>query len=109
MSDDWLDALRRACNESTQAAVARRLGLSPATVSQVLKGVYNADLTAVEQRVRGALMHETVACPVLGEIKKDKCLDHQARPQRFCAVNPLYMRLSRTCPDCPFSKNRTKG
>jgi transcriptional regulator with XRE-family HTH domain len=100
---EWLAALRRACKESPQAAVARRLGVSPATISQVLKGTYRADLSGIEQRVRGALFGETVDCPILGDIKRNVCLDWQDKP--FAATNELRVMLYRACRDgCPYSK-----
>lgn len=100
---DWLAALRQACSKDSQAAVARRLGVSPATVSQVLKGSYKADLGGIEQRVRGALLGETVTCPILGDIKRNVCLDWQAKP--FAATNELRVMLYRACRDgCPHSK-----
>jgi DNA-binding transcriptional regulator YdaS (Cro superfamily) len=99
----WLAALRLACEKDSQAAVARRLGLSPATISQVLKGTYKADLSGVEQRVRGAILGETVDCPILGDIRRHVCLDWQAKP--FAATNEQRVRMFRACRDgCPYSK-----
>ncbi|MFO1417285.1 MAG: hypothetical protein U1E83_01310 [Methylotetracoccus sp.] len=102
----WLGALRLACEKSSQATVARRLGVSPATVSQVLKGTYRADLGGIEKRVRGALLGETVECPILGSIRTNICLDWQAKP--FAATNELRVMLYRACRDgCPHSKLRS--
>lgn len=99
----WLDVLRRACEKNSQAAVARRLGLSPATVNQVLKGSYKGSLRAVEERVRGALMGLTVDCPILGDIRRNVCLDWQAKP--FAATNEQRVMLYRACRSgCPHSK-----
>lgn len=102
---DWLVALRDACVASTQAAVARRLGVSPAMVSQALKGVYKGDLDRLQTLVEGALMARVVECPAFGEMPKNQCLEHQSRPRQFAFVNPLYSRLYRACRSgCPFSK-----
>lgn len=99
----WLAALRRACEEKSQAAVARRLGLSPATVNQTLKGNYKGNLGAIEERVRGALLGLTVDCPILGDIRRNVCLDWQAKP--FAATNEQRVMLYRACRSgCPHSK-----
>jgi transcriptional regulator with XRE-family HTH domain len=101
--DAWLAALRLACKEKSQAAVARRLGLSPATVNQVLKSSYKGNLRAIEERVRGALMGWTVDCPILGDIRRNVCLDWQAKP--FAATNEQRVMLYRACRSgCPYSK-----
>jgi transcriptional regulator with XRE-family HTH domain len=83
--------------------VARRLGISKEAVSQVLNGKYGASLSRIEQRVKGALLGETVDCPILGDIKRNVCLDWQAKP--FAATNELRVMLYRACRDgCPHSK-----
>ena len=92
---EWVIALAEACQGSTQAAVASRLGYSPAVVSQVIKGSYKGDLTRVEAAVRGAFMSECVMCPVLGEIGRDVCLAHQRRG--FDATSAVRARLYRAC------------
>ena len=100
MAADWIDALRAACDASTQVTVARRIGYSAAVVSQVLKGTYAGDLGRVEGAVRGALMSETVDCPVLGEIRRDACLRNQ-RATFSANGDPLRRALRGTCPTCP--------
>lgn len=95
----WVRALAEACDKSSQGKVAERLGNSAAVVNQVLGRLYKGRLDRVEQRVRGELMRETVRCPVLGEISKRDCLDHQGR--RFSATNPVRVKLYQSCPVCP--------
>jgi len=95
----WIAALARACDEGTQTDVARRLGYSVAVVNTVLRGTYRGDTKRVETAVRGALMAETVACPVLGEIDKQRCLAEQAKP--FAATSSLRVQLYRACRSCP--------
>jgi hypothetical protein len=92
---DWLLALAEACDEATQAAAARRIGYSGATVSYVLNGRYTGDLKAVEAAVRDALMRGTVECPVLGEIVGEDCRKHQAA--KFSAGNPQRIAVFRAC------------
>lgn len=96
---DWIDALRRACEQETQASVAERIGYSASVISLVLKGRYRGNIAAVEQAVRGALMDERLECPILGEVRADVCREHQTRP--FSATNPVRVRLYRACRRCP--------
>jgi DNA-binding transcriptional regulator YdaS (Cro superfamily) len=100
----WLEALESACNASSQAAVARKLGVSAALVNQVLKGSYKGSLDGVKQRVEGALMSHTIECPILGEISTKDCLDYQRRP--FAATNHERVRMYRACRQCPHNHQR---
>jgi hypothetical protein len=101
---DWIAALAAECDKTSQGRTAQRLGISSAAVNQVLGASYKGRLDRVEARVRGELMRETVACPVLGELSRRDCLDHQGR--KFSAANPTRVKLYRACKDCP---NREKG
>lgn len=97
---DWIMALAKACDESaSQGKVAACLGISAAVVNQALGNSYRGRMHTVEARVRGELMKETVSCPVLGEISRRDCLDHQKR--KFRAINPLRVMLHQACPTCP--------
>ncbi len=100
---DWIEALRTEAKNTSQASAATRIGYSPAVVNQVLKGTYKGDLTSVEEAVRGAIMGATVECPVIGDIPRNRCIDHQRRSGRFAATNPTRVQLHRACPVC---KNR---
>ncbi|MEX0732876.1 MAG: helix-turn-helix transcriptional regulator [Aquisalimonadaceae bacterium] len=100
---DWMETLRRACKEKSQARVAAILGVSSAMISQALKGKYPGSTTTLKQRVEGALMGYTVNCPVLGDIPANTCLDHQRAP--FAATNSQRVRLYRACRNgCPHSR-----
>lgn len=100
---DWMKALQDACKETSQAKVAVRLGVSSAMISQALKGKYPGSTETLKQRVEGALMGHVVACPVLGEIPANTCLDHQRAP--FAATNAQRVRLYRACRSgCPNSR-----
>ena len=96
---DWIYALARACDATSQGKVAAQIGISSAAVNQTLGNKYAGRVDTVEIRVRGELMKQVVGCPVLGEISTRDCLDHQKR--KFRATNPLRVRLAQTCPDCP--------
>lgn len=101
---EWVIALAEACSAETQAAVARRVGYSGATVSQLISNSYRGDLRAVETMVRGALMAETVTCPVMAtEIGRDVCLNWQRRPFSTASANAV--RMYQGCRSgCPHSR-----
>ncbi|WP_347279608.1 XRE family transcriptional regulator [Plasticicumulans sp.] len=108
---NWLEALREACERDGQAAVARRLRAtgstypSPTVISQALSGKYTGDLDRLRELVEGALLGASVRCPVIGDLVRNKCLEHQARERRFASANPLYVRLYRACRSgCPHSR-----
>lgn len=98
---EWIEELRTECERTSQAAAAQRIGYSAAVVNQVLRGTYRGDLARVEQAVRGALMGATVDCPVIGEIPRNRCIDHQRRASRPAATNPMRVQLAQACPVCP--------
>lgn len=101
---DWIAALREACEADSQKAVAKRIGYSQATLSQVLRGAYKGDLTRIQAAVEGALMKSTVECPVIGEIPRQRCIEHQR--MSFSTSNPMRVQLYKACKVCP---NRIKG
>ena len=92
----WLKALRDERTRTSQARVAERLGISEATVSQVLSGTYKASTERIERRVRGELLGEQVECPVLMEISVRLCQDVQERP-RGSGSNPTYQQCYVAC------------
>lgn len=100
---EWVIVLAEACDAASQTAVAKRLGVSPTLVNQILGNTYGTNgrggrLDVQEQRVRGELMRRFVACPVLGEITSRRCMDAQSRP--YAATNDLRIELRRACPRC---------
>ncbi|MGY5789087.1 transcriptional regulator len=100
---DWVIVLAEACTLSSQSAVAKQLDYSPATISQVLSNSYRGDLSRVQEMVRGALMAETVVCPVLGDIARNVCLDWQAKPH--AVTSSLRAQMFRACRGaCPHSR-----
>lgn len=95
---EWVIVLAEVCDKTSQAAVARDLGVSGAQINQALRNTYAGRLDRLEQRVRGALMGECVQCPVLGEITRRRCIDEQGRP--YAATNALRVELRRACKGC---------
>jgi hypothetical protein len=101
---DWITALADACDASSQGQVAKRLGVSPARVNQTLGNRYEGDLEKLEILVRGALMSETVPCPVVGDLPKNVCIEYYSRPA--IGGNALRLALEKACPACPYNRKR---
>ena len=103
---EWVMQLAAEADRTTLTAAAARIGYSVGLVSQVIRAKYPGDLEKVEIAVRGALMGETVGCPVLGEIGRDRCLHEQGMPR--AATSAIRARLYHACRSgCPHS--RIKG
>ncbi|MFT4275563.1 MAG: transcriptional regulator [Rhodopseudomonas sp.] len=99
----WVEALAREASQTTSAAAADRIGYSGPVVSSVLANKYKGRLANVEARVRGALMGETVDCPVLGDISRDRCIDEQKLG--FSTSSSVRARIYRACrAGCPHSR-----
>lgn len=99
---DWLVKLASLCDREGLAGAEKRIGYSRSAISTVISGRYAGDLVRVEAMVRGALMAETVECPVLGDIGRDRCLSEQKEP--FRATSAYRARLYHACRgSCPFS------
>lgn len=100
---DWVQELANMAEARGLKACASRLDYSITVISQTISNKYKGDLTKVEQKVRGALMEETVACPVLGEIGKDACLVWQAKPRAITSA--IRAAVYRACRNgCPHSR-----
>jgi hypothetical protein len=98
----WLAQLAVECARTSQAKVAKRLGVSSAMVNQVLRGRYTGNIARLKTRFEGEYLGRTVACPVLGEISACACIQYQSRP--FAATNATRVRLYRACHGgCPHS------
>lgn len=87
----------------SQTKVAEELGVSSAVISTLLKDKYPGNVDAMEQRIRGQYMAETLLCPVMGTLSKRSCLDNQALPMAF--TNPIRAALGRACKTCPNRKD----
>lgn len=105
---DWVLVLAEACSKTNQSTVARRIDYSPAVVSSVLSNSYKGDIGRVEQMVRGALMSETVTCPLLGDIARNVCLEWQAKP--YAATSSHRAAMFHACrSNCPNSRLSQRG
>ena len=95
---DSMVLLRKAVEESGQAAVARRLNYSPSAINQALKGTYGGSLDNLLQRVAETYGDGTVHCPVMGEIPLRRCAEERQKP--FSATSPQRAKLYLACRDC---------
>lgn len=99
---DRMEILRRAVTTHSQAAVARRIGRSGSTISQVLSGKYPGATDAVLEMVAVAYGDTTIDCPVLGnDTPLSDCVDARARTERPLVVSSgQTVRLYRACQTC---------
>ena len=106
---DWVEELAKFATATSGVMAAKRIGMSASLVSSICKARYTArDLAAVEARVRGALMNESVDCPVLGEIGRDYCLDEQKK--RHVGSSAVRTALFHACRSaCQHSRLKSDG
>lgn len=102
----WIDALKKACADTSQSKVASRLRQrdgfpSPTVINQVINDSYPSakGRDRLQSLVEGHFMGASVTCPELGEIGLDKCANWQSQP--YMAVNPLRTQMFRACRKCP--------
>lgn len=100
----WFTALKQAVETQSQAKVASQCGISPTAVNQVLKGTYPGNLNNVAEKVSGALLEQSVICPVLDVITTDICASYRA--QGFKPNNPMRVQLYRACQKCQHNPKR---
>lgn len=97
--NELLELLRTAVETNkSQVKVAKMLGYSPATISQIMGGSYQGAMDKVLARVEEIFGTRTVECPVLGEIRIGRCVTERRAP--FSAANPVRVRLYRACRNC---------
>ncbi|MCB1473806.1 MAG: transcriptional regulator [Defluviimonas sp.] len=100
---DWVRELASYVDTVGLKKAAQRIGYSQAVLHEVIRKRYAGSVERVEERVRGALMGETVCCPVLGPIRRDTCLDWQGKP--FAITSAHRTRMYRACrAGCPHSR-----
>jgi transcriptional regulator with XRE-family HTH domain len=94
----WTELLTNAVTATSKAEVARRLGVSRATVSLVANGKYPASTEPFATRVLS--VYGVVECPHLGEeIAFSKCREYHTREAP--TSSPYAMRHWRACQSCP--------
>lgn len=98
-NDDRLELLREAVSlHGSQAKVARMLGYSAATISQVLAGQYKGLLDGFLTRVEEVFGKTEVDCPILGTITYPQCVENRRKP--FSSANPHRVRMFQACWSC---------
>lgn len=105
---DWVRELAALADREGLRGAEKRVGYSASAISTVINNRYRGDMVRVEESVRGALMGQTVACPVLGEIGRDQCLAWQKKP--FAATSSVRVAVYRACRSgCPHSALKPEG
>jgi DNA-binding transcriptional regulator YdaS (Cro superfamily) len=105
---EWIEVLSRECDRTSQTAVAKRLGVSNTAVSQIISGSYAGVWANIEARARGVYLQETVDCPELGEIGRERCAAEQKKSHR--GTSALRTRLYHACRSgCPHSRLKHEG
>ena len=94
----WREALKFACQQKTQAKIAKQLGYSPTTISLVLNGEYKGNDKNIQEAVEKHLLKVTVLCPVIGEITKLHCGENQQKP--FSSASRQSVKLYKACREC---------
>lgn len=94
---DWVLQLAEACDRTSQNVVAKKLRVSASVISQVVNCKYLGSYEQVEKTARGVLLSETLDCPVLGELKKNFCNEHQKRALRVFPSSGARTALQRHC------------
>jgi len=109
MSESWFELLQQRTEGQQRTQVAKTLGISPATLSQVLNGSgeYGKG-TASTARVADKVVHTfgRYACPhlteeaggVSQEVTADQC---RAHAHRSAPSTPRDMRHWQACNQCP--------
>ncbi|NPA72702.1 MAG: XRE family transcriptional regulator [Gammaproteobacteria bacterium] len=97
-NEAWFIALKEALQTTSQAKLAAKCGISGTAVNQVLKGAYPGSIENVAEKVKGALLKQSVVCPVLDVITTDICASH--RNKGFMPNNPMRVSLYKACQRC---------
>lgn len=105
---EWVRELAALADRDGLRGCERLIGYSYTTISQAIANKYRGDVSRIEQKVRGALMGETVTCPVQGQIARNVCLDWQRKPR--AVTNPFRTKVYRACRNgCPHSRLKNTG
>ena len=105
---DWIIELALEANRTNGTRAAKKINYSAAVLSHVLANKYTGDMKSVEARVRGAMMGETVICPIVGEIGRDRCIREQKMGNT--GASSIRAKLFRACRSgCPHSRLTQEG
>jgi len=104
LSNGCKTLLQRHVDMKGRAEVVAELGISSATLSQVLNDKYGAATSAIEAKIMKFYGNDgKVTCPMLGQIDPSKCADTYQKAQKIrTAGNPATIRLYSACRKCDF-------
>lgn len=102
---DWVRALAEEADRTSQNAVAKRVGYSPAAVSNIIGGTYAArDTSAMESQVRANVMAAIIDCPEVGEMPLSQCLVWRKRAAgEFQPLGSVHRVMRAACKSCPLN------
>ncbi len=104
---DWVEILARACDESSQNKVGKKLGVSGSLISQIISRKYTGVYANAEEIVRGNLMSEVVHCPAIRmPMAFRRCLENQDRLNEGSMSGAERGFFVNTCPNCPNFKQK---
>jgi hypothetical protein len=101
---EWVLDLARACDATSQGAIAERLGKSGGYVSRILNAKYTGSYDEAERQVRAILGGDEVDCPAFGTMPLSTCI--RARRRRTPPINTLQRCFAQHCPTCPLNSDR---
>lgn len=96
--------LARHVDMKGRAEVTTELGISSATLSQVLNDKYGAQTEAIEAKIMKFYGNNGfITCPILGRIEPGQCANTYQKAQTITrAGNPDTIRLYMACRKCDF-------
>lgn len=103
---DYITVLALRCDETTQRAVGKIIGLGSASISKLIARKYGAGYAELENKIRSTLMNTPVQCPAFGEIPLASCLINR-RPTR-APVDIMERTFAAACPNCPLNSDIKK-
>ncbi|MBU0665377.1 MAG: helix-turn-helix domain-containing protein [Proteobacteria bacterium] len=98
-NNDLLILLQNTIAEGvSQSEIAKRIGCSPATISQINSEKYGGDPSIILSLFEEIYGNREVSCPILGTISITRCATN--RRMKFSGSNPVRVRLCKACPSC---------
>ena len=98
----WVQELACACDESGLRIMAKRLDVSPATISLAINKQRGNKFDFVRVRVDAVLQTGMVVCPVRGLRTRQECREEQARP--FVTTNKFRVQQAAACAGCKYKR-----
>lgn len=104
LSERCQEILNRHVDMKGRKVVTNELGISSATLSQVICGKYGASTEAIESKIMNIYGNDgKVDCPLLGRIEPSDCAKHhECAMRKNSAGNPKTIRLHIACRKCNF-------